>query len=84
MPEIDICPHCGGKILKGAMKCTGCGLILKTREEQIASIRNYRKSKKRFNVQGFLEKAIIFGALGYLIYHFSDHISEFFRSFLQK
>jgi uncharacterized membrane protein YvbJ len=84
MLDFDVCPHCGQKILKGAMRCTGCGKILKTREEQIASIRNHRESKKRFNVRGFLEIVIILCALGYLIYHFSDQISEFLRSILKK
>jgi uncharacterized membrane protein YvbJ len=84
MLDFDACPHCGQKVLKGAMKCAGCGKTLKTSEEQIASIRNRRESKKRRDIQRILETLIIVSSLGFLIYHFFDQISAFFYSILQK
>ena len=42
----DECPYCGRQVIKGAMKCLGCGKILKTAEEQQASIQKYTESQQ--------------------------------------
>lgn len=82
MLEFDHCPGCGAKVLKGAMRCTACGCILKTREEQIASIREAKKRKRRFNIRGLIEPVAVIVALGVLLYYFKGPIISFIRSVL--
>ncbi len=84
MLEFDKCPHCGKKIIKGAMKCPGCGKILKTPEEQIASIQKIKEAKKKFNVAGLIETIVVLLALGVLFYYFSEPIISFVRKILNK
>ncbi len=82
--DFDNCPHCSQKVLKGAMRCTSCGKILKSPEEQLASIKKYKESKKKFNT-GKLIKFIIFLLAAGIIYHYySEEIIEFISNILGK
>lgn len=68
------CPHCGQRLMKGAMKCVGCGKILKTADEQQASIQKF-KERPKANIFGKVLQFIIFIAGLALIYRFfSDEI----------
>ncbi len=82
--DFDNCPHCGQKILKGAMKCVGCGKILKTPEEQKASIDRFMESKKKFNTAGLIKFIIFLLAIGVFYYFFSDRINIFIKNLLNK
>ena len=57
--EYDECPYCGRQIIKGAMKCPGCGKTLKTAEEQQASIQKYAESQQ-VGFFGRMVKIVIF------------------------
>ncbi len=84
MLDFDTCPNCGQKILKGAMRCAGCGKILKTREEQIASIQKRKELKKRFDIGGLLKIIILLLVIGIIYYYFSDQIIEFINGIRRK
>jgi len=84
MLDFDNCAYCGKKILKGAMKCPGCGKILKTPEEQLTSIRKLRESKKKFNIVGLIESIAVIAALGVLFSYFSEPVISFIRRILNK
>jgi uncharacterized membrane protein YvbJ len=84
MLDFENCPHCGQKILKGAMRCTGCGKILKTQEEQVGAIRNYTASKKRFDALKILKNILLFLIIGFLIYYFSEEILTFIKNTFSK
>ena len=61
MPIVyDECPYCGRQVIKGAMKCMGCGKILKTAEEQQASIQRYTESQQGGGFFGKIVKIVIF------------------------
>jgi DNA-directed RNA polymerase subunit RPC12/RpoP len=80
--NFDTCPYCGRKILKGAMKCLGCGRILKTPEEQKETIEKLRKSKKSFNIGRLLKFIVLLLAVGIIYYYFSDQIVVFIERVL--
>jgi len=73
----DNCPHCGQTIIKGAMRCLSCGKILKTAEEQAASIERLKKSKKQMPLKGILKFIFFIISIIVLYFIFSDEISEF-------
>lgn len=82
--DFDICPQCGKKILKGAMRCAMCGSILKSSEEQIAAIKKIRESKKKFNVGRLIKFIVFIIAAGIIYYLYSDRIAEFITDLLGK
>jgi uncharacterized membrane protein YvbJ len=84
MLDFDTCPNCGQKILKGAMRCVGCGKILKTPEEQLASIQKLKESKKRFDIARLLKIIVLLLAIGIIYYYFSAQIIEFINGILRK
>lgn len=82
--DFDTCPHCGQRVLKGALRCTGCGKILKSPEEQLASIKKLKESKKGFNTGKLLKFIIFLLAIGIIYYFFSDQIVELISNILGK
>ena len=81
--DFENCPYCGRKILKGALRCLGCGKILKTPEEQADSIKKLRESRKRSDTVRFLKLLAVLVFL-IVIYIFSDRILEFVNKFINK
>jgi len=86
-PAFEACPYCGRKIIKGAMKCMGCGKILKTAAEQQRSIERYKDSQKSsffakilkyiFFLLFFLVLGVVYKFYGVEIIHFvSDLIKK--------
>ena len=80
----DNCSYCGQRILRGAMRCMKCGRILKTPEEQIASIQKLRESKKSFNTDKLIKFIILLFAIGLVYYFFSEQIIEFLHKAFSK
>lgn len=81
--SFSTCPHCGKRVLKGAMRCVGCGRILKTPEEQLASIKQLELSERRFKKRKILKFIVLLATLGVIIFFFSGHIIEFIGRFSQ-
>ncbi len=80
--EYDICPYCGQKVLKGAMRCLQCGKIQKTPEEQLASIQMLKESKKSFDTKKLLKFILFIFAVSIIYYFFSEEIIEIIRKIL--
>ena len=72
----DRCPHCGQTVIKGAMRCLSCGKILKTAEEQAASIERLKKSKKKLPFKSVLKFVFFIFVILVLYYVFSEEIAE--------
>jgi len=81
--NIEACPYCGRNILKGAMRCPGCGKILKTAEEQRASIKQFKKAKKKFNYMGPVKLVLFLIAAGVIYNYYYDEIVAFVRALLE-
>ncbi len=82
--NFNTCPSCGKKILQGAMRCVGCGSMLKTHEEQADSITRLQNSRRKFNIAKTI-KFIIFSAGSILIYiYYKDKIMEVINSLFSK
>ncbi len=78
--ELDRCPHCGREMLKGAMRCPGCGKILKTAEEQAASIQKHLEPKKnKFNIGRLIKFIFLIFAIGITYYFFKDQLAELIK-----
>lgn len=85
--NFEACPYCGKKIMKGAMRCMACGKILKTAEEQQASIERYKQAKQTdwfskfvkfiFFIFILITAAVVFTRYG-------DSLTEFIKQFLHK
>lgn len=82
--EFDKCPHCGQKVVKGAMRCARCGRLLITPEEQLERIERLKKSRKDFRAGGILKLLVFLAALAAAWYFFSDRITEFVRGLLWR
>ncbi len=82
--NFDTCPSCGQRVLKGAMRCPKCGKILKSPEEQLASIQKLKESKKTFDIGKLLKFIILLLAIGIIYYFFSDEIVELISNILSK
>ncbi len=75
--ELDKCPHCGRKMLKGAMKCLGCGKIHKTTEEQVDSIHRHMETKKnKLTIGRLIKFVLLILAMGITYYFFKDQLAE--------
>ena len=85
--DYDECPYCGRQVIKGAMKCLGCGKILKTAEEQQASIRKYAESQQD-SFFGRAVKIVIFilllAAIWYAYSNYQTEISSFIEGLLKR
>ena len=73
------CPYCSKTVMKGAMRCVGCGKTLQTPEEQIASIEKLQ-AKQKFNVKGLLKRTVTILVLVVLYYYYSDRIIVMIKS----
>jgi hypothetical protein len=82
--QFDICPYCGQKVLKGALRCVGCNKLLQTPEEREALIQKYRESQKKFNIMGVLKFIISLLIIGGILFYFSEDIIEFVHKILDK
>lgn len=71
---IEKCPFCGGNILKGALKCTSCGKLLTTAEEQQEAITKHLDSNKKSGIKGLIVKIVIALTVIYLGFRFYDKI----------
>ena len=84
----DECPYCGRRIIKGAMKCMGCGKILKTAAEQQASIDRYTKSQQGGGFFGKMIKVLIFllviAAAWYAYRNYRVEILSFINGLMKK
>jgi uncharacterized membrane protein YvbJ len=77
----DSCPHCGKTVIKGAMRCLGCGKILKTAEEQAASIERLKQSKKKMQFMGIVKFVLFIIVILVLYYVFSEEITDLFNHY---
>lgn len=80
----DKCPHCGQKVVKGAMRCARCGRLLITPEEQLERIERLKRAKKGFGAGGLFKFLILLAVLGGVWYFLSDRIIEFVRGLLWR
>ena len=80
---MDTCHHCGNPIMQGAMRCPGCGKILKTAEEQMASVDRYREPQKSSFFGSFI-KLIILIAIIATAYNKRELIVAIVRDFLNR
>jgi len=76
------CPYCGKKVLKGALRCPGCGKILKTSEEQAESIRRFKEAQKRSGRGGFIVFLIIIAVLIAAGFRYKEEIIALVRAYL--
>ncbi|MDH4226663.1 MAG: zinc-ribbon domain-containing protein [Deltaproteobacteria bacterium] len=81
---MDKCPFCGKQILKGAMRCPGCGKLLKTAEEQQATIEKYKKAEEARGLAKSIKTAIILVVFFILAYIFFDDIMNVIEKFTGK
>jgi uncharacterized membrane protein YvbJ len=77
------CQHCGKQVMKGAMRCPSCGKILKTAEEQLASVERYRESQKTSPI-GAIVKIIILVVIIGIGYKYQAEIIEFVQGVMGK
>ena len=76
------CPHCGRHIIAGAMRCAACGRILKTPEDQIASIDKLCQKRKKFNIGKVFKVTVTILMVGIFYNYFSEQINELINSIL--
>lgn len=77
--QIENCPYCHQKVIKGAMRCVACGKILQTPEERIDTIEKLQ-SKKKFNMNRFLQYALMIIISGILYYYYSERLVEIIKN----
>jgi uncharacterized membrane protein YvbJ len=82
--SFDICPHCGMRVLKGAMRCVGCGRILKTPEEQLTSIKQLERAERTIKIRRIFRFIVLLAALGVMIFFFSEHIVKFINGLFSE
>lgn len=76
--QIENCPYCHQKVIKGAMRCVACGKILQTPEERIHTIEKLQ-SKQKFNMNRFLKYAVMIIISGILYYYYSERLIEIIK-----
>ena len=87
MSGSEICPYCGRNIIKGAMKCMGCGKILKTPEEQMRSYEKQKASQETSiftKVIKFVLLVLLILAAGVVYKLYGDQIRQFISVFLKR
>jgi len=84
MMEFDTCPHCGKPVLKGAMRCVGCGKILKTPEQQLDSIQKMRESRRSADFGWIIRLILFLAAAGVAYYFFAEEITAFVERFTNR
>lgn len=84
LENVDECPYCGANIMQGAMRCLGCGKILKTAEEQKAAIKKHMEAKKKFNYKRLVKFIIFLIVAGFIYNNYYDEIAVFMKSLLEK
>jgi uncharacterized membrane protein YvbJ len=83
--QYDKCPSCRATIVKGAMRCTSCGALLTTAEEQKQRIQRYRENQRKPSLVGGIIKFIVLLFLvGVAWYFFSEQITTFIKALLAK
>lgn len=82
MADFDVCPFCGQKVIKGAMRCMRCGQVLITLEEQLARIEALKKRKKDGGTLLFVGLLVLFLAAGILYHLFPDRLLEIISALL--
>jgi len=78
------CPHCSNIIMRGAMRCGKCGTLLKTADEQAASMKRLIESNKKLPLAGYIKLFAFLVAAGVVYHYFSDYIISFFLSILDS
>ena len=83
----ESCPHCGKPIIKGAMRCMGCGKILKTAAEQQRSIDRYKETQETSffaKLFKFFFFAVVILVLAVAYKLFGNEIRHFISAFVKK
>lgn len=82
--EFSSCPHCGIKLVQGAMRCVSCGRILKSPEDQMESINRVRQKKKSVNIGSMVKLSLLLIALIVAYTKFSPQITALIQRALGK
>ena len=82
--QMEACPHCGREIMAGAMRCPGCGKLLKTAKEQDASYRRIKEAQKSSGLGGTIKFVIIIVIIAAVAYNFQVEILELVEKYLPK
>ncbi len=77
---IEKCPYCGGNILKGAMKCPGCGKLLTTAEQQQEAIIRHQEAAGKTDIKGLVIKIVVIVITIALVYKYYDEISNLIKN----
>ncbi len=80
--DFDACPGCGQKVIKGAMRCAGCGKLLITPEEQLERIRRLKEPQKSFTLGRLLRLVLFLAVAGVAYYLFASRIAGFVHGIL--
>lgn len=75
MSELINCPHCGQEIMKGAMRCPSCSKILKTAEEQLASVERASQKEDQSIVGPIIKWTVIIVIIA-AAYRYKDELLE--------
>ena len=78
------CPHCGKQIMQGAMRCPGCGKILKTADEQQASIDRFKDKNEGNGIGNIIIKLIILIIIISAAYRYHTEKIEFIKGLLER
>lgn len=82
--EYDLCPDCGGKVPKGAMRCLHCSRLLRTPEERLSYIERFKASGRSPGKWRLLKPLLVLLLLGAVYYLFSEEIDDFIRRVLNE
>jgi hypothetical protein len=77
--DFSLCPGCGQRVLRGAMRCMRCGQPLITLQEQLERIEKLKKAKKGRGAGRLLWFALLLLASGVAYHFFSESILAFLR-----
>lgn len=82
--DFDSCPYCGRRIVKGAMRCLGCGKILKSPEDQMDSINRIKESRKKINLKPIVKLVFFLIVIAIVYNKFSDQIDAIIQRVMGK
>lgn len=82
--DFSICPGCGQKVLRGAMRCMRCGQPLITLQEQLDRIEKLKRIKKGRGAGGLVVFVLLLLASGLAYHFFSGSILAFVRGVLGR